>query len=251
MKLLVIAFCIITALTFLVWMGLQIKPKPFPPYAETLGELKTIPLPSGLPAPVERFYQTVYGDRIPVIETAVVSGRGAMRLGGLNVPIRFRFMHETGNNYRHDIDITFFGVPVMKGYDTYIDGHGFMQTPGGVEEGAGIDQGSNVSLWVEALHWFPAVLVTDARVQWKPVDDLTALLVVPFGAEQEVLVVRFHAETGLVQYAEAMKYKSAAGKQVLWINSIWTDEGKPWVRLDVEDTLLNVDVHDFIREDQS
>jgi hypothetical protein len=139
----------------------------------------------------------------------------------------------------------------MNGYDTYLNGHGFGRTPGGVERGQGFDQGSNVSLWAEALNWFPAVLVTDPRVHWEPVDDLTALLVVPFGETEEVLVVRFDPETNLIQYIEAMKYKSAAGKKVLWINSIWSDEGQPWVRLDVEDTLLNVDVHEYIHADQS
>jgi hypothetical protein len=249
MKLLLSLLYILAVLFLLGWLGLQIKTKPFPPYAEKSGELKTISLPAGLPAPVKRFYKTVYGGQIPVIETAVISGRGAMRLAGLDVPIRFRFTHEVGQNYRHDIDLTFFGFPIMKGYDTYLDGRGFMKTPGGVEQGAGIDQGSNVSLWAEALYWFPAVLVTDARVRWEPVDNTSALLVVPFGAKQDVLVVRFDPETGLMQYVEAMKYKSAAGKKVLWINSIWIDEGKPWIRLNAEDTFLNVDVHDYMRAD--
>jgi len=35
-------------------------PKPFAPYTEkTPDELKTIPLPEGLPVPVERFYKTM------------------------------------------------------------------------------------------------------------------------------------------------------------------------------------------------
>ena len=250
MKLLLILLSIMTATLLVGWIGLQIQPKSFPPYSEKSPTPKTITLPAGLPAPVERFYKTVYGENIPVIDTAVVSGRGYMRLAGLRVPIRFRFTHEAGYSYRHDIDLTIFGVPVMKGYDTYLDGHGFVQTPGGAEEGPGIDQGSNVSLWAEALYWFPAVLVTDTRVQWKPVDNFTALLVVPFGEKEEVIVVRFDEETNLVQYVEAMKYKSAAGKQVLWINSIWSDEGKPWVWLDVEDKLFNVDVHEYIRDNE-
>ena len=70
------------------------------------------------------------------------------------------------------------------------------------------------------------------------------------GDKEEVIVVRFDAETNLVQYVEAMKYKSAAGKQVLWINSIWSDEGKPWVRLDVEGKLFNVDVHEYVRDNE-
>lgn len=247
MKTLLIVVSVIAALSLVGWLGLQIRPRPFPPYAERSADLKTTALPPGLPAPVERFYRALYGEEIPVIETVVVSGRGAMRLGALRVPIRFRFTHEAGRNFRHDIDLTFFGVPVLHGYDTYIDGHGFGKTPGGMEQGPGFDQGSNVSLWAEALTWFPAVLLTDPRVRWEPLDDRTALLIVPFGEQEEVLVVRFDPESGLIQYVEAMKYKSAAGKPVLWINSIWSDEGRPWVRLDVEDTLFNVDVHNYIR----
>lgn len=248
MKTLLIVLCILIGIVVIGWLGLQIKPKPFPAYAEKASQPKTIPLPSGLPAPVERFYRTVYGENIPIIETAVVSGRGSMRLGVVNVPIRFRFTHETGQSYRHDIDLTFFGFPIMKGYDSYIDGHGIGITPGGIEEGEGFDQGSNVSLWAEALNWFPAVLLTDPRVTWQEVDDQTALLTVPFQGKQEVMVVRFDPETSLVQHIEVMKYKSAVGKKVLWVNGTWADEGSPWIRLDVENTLLNIDVHEYIRE---
>jgi hypothetical protein len=33
-----------------------------------------MPLPDGLPAPVERFYRQVYGDDVPRIESAVITG---------------------------------------------------------------------------------------------------------------------------------------------------------------------------------
>jgi len=49
-------------------------------------EVKTIPLPEGLPAPVERYYRTVYGEQIPVIDTVVIAGRGRIRPFGVWFP---------------------------------------------------------------------------------------------------------------------------------------------------------------------
>ena len=63
--------------------------------------MKTTPLAAGLPAPVERFYRCVYGDQIPVIQTALVSGRGRIHPFSLWLPTRFIMVHQTGQNYRH------------------------------------------------------------------------------------------------------------------------------------------------------
>jgi hypothetical protein len=38
-----------------------------------------------------------------------------------------------------------------------------------------------------------------------------------------------------------MKYPNAQTK-MLWINGIWMDDGKPFVKLDIEETVYNVDV---------
>ena len=65
---------VLIALVVLVgigWLGLRIKPKPFAAYPEQTPELQTVPLPEGLPAPVERYFQQLYGDEIPVITSAV------------------------------------------------------------------------------------------------------------------------------------------------------------------------------------
>src|SRR5215210_575755 len=94
MKTLPIITGVLTALIFLGWLGLQIKPKPFPAHPEKTPELKTIPLPTGLPAPVERFYKTVYGDEIPVIESVVMKGRAHISPFGVKLPARFLFVHE-------------------------------------------------------------------------------------------------------------------------------------------------------------
>lgn len=229
------------------WFGLRVRPAPFPPLAAKGGKVETVPLPSGLPAPVERYYRLKYGDWLPLVSSAIISGRGSMRLFGLRVPIRFRFTHEAGRNFRHDIDMTFFGLPLMQARETYIDERGWARTPGGIDEGEGFDQGSNVSLWAEALNWFPAILATDPRVKWEAVDDATALLVTPFKGGQEKFVVRFDPSSGRPQHVEAMKFNSALRKQMLWISGTWAHEGKPWLFLDVEDVILNAEVRGYIR----
>ena len=239
---------VLAALLILGWIGLQVKPKPFPPFASETPDLKSILLPAGLPAPVERFYRARYGETIPVIDTAVISGRGTLKLGGIPLPIRFRFVHEAGQNFRSDIDMAFFGSPIMRAFESYVDGHGRGVTPGGVDENeAWFDQSANIRMWAEALDWFPSVLLTDPRVQWEPIDENTALLVVPLGESQDHLIVRFDPSDDSIAFIEAMKYKTANAK-VLWINGIWMDDGKRWLTMNIEETLFNVDVHEYVQE---
>lgn len=254
------------ALPVLGWVGLQIKPTPFPPFPQSTPALETVPLPTGLPAPVERFYRQMYGESIPVIESAVMTGRATMRpVGPITFPARFRFTHVAGQHYRHYIEITFLGLPIMKVNEAYLDGKGRMELPWTVEEGDKIDQGANLGMWSESI-WFPALYLTDPRVRWEPVDDDTAILVVPFGASQDKYVVRFDPATGLMTWFESMRYHgSTSGLKTLWLNhtvewgtrdgrpfpvsgaAIWMDDGKPWAVFTVEDIVYNVDVKDYVR----
>lgn len=68
MKALCIVILILVIVVALFLVGIHIKPRPFPPFPRSAKSiLKTIPLPDGLPKPVERFYQLIYGENIPVI----------------------------------------------------------------------------------------------------------------------------------------------------------------------------------------
>ncbi|HFQ94378.1 MAG TPA: hypothetical protein ENK32_10235, partial [Anaerolineae bacterium] len=80
----------------LLAVGLRVQPRPFPPYPEPTQTLTAVPLPSDLPAPVARYYKTSMGDGVPVVETAVISGRGQLRIKGVTFPARFRFTHIAG-----------------------------------------------------------------------------------------------------------------------------------------------------------
>jgi hypothetical protein len=266
MKTLFILLGAAIALVLLAWLGLQIKPKPFPAYPQQAAALNTVPLPDSLPAPVERFYRQVYGNSVPLIESAVLTGRAKMRIMGISFPTRFRFTHDAGQGYRHYIEATLFGLPLMKVNEFYLDGKGRMELPfGTIEDDSKVNQGANLGLWAESI-WLPSIFLTDPRVRWKPIDEETALLIVPFGEAEQQFVARFDPRTGLLRFLESMRYKGADSEaKSLWINEVvewdsfdgslmpttatptWFEDGTAWVVFTVEDVIYNVDVREYIR----
>jgi hypothetical protein len=257
---------IITALLALGWLGLRIKPKPFPPFPQPSGEPDTQPLPDGLPEPVARFYRTLYGDRLPLIESAVLTGRATLRLGGITCPGRFRFVHQAGQNYRHYIEVTLFGGPVMRVNEHYLDGVSRMALPFGVTENdPQVNQAANLALWGEAM-WFPALFISDARVRWSPLLAHSARLHVPFEDSEEIFTVWFDPDSGLPRMMEAMRFKDPGSTaKTPWRNELltwttlngqplfsaadvtWLEEGAPWARFTVEEAVFNTDVSEYVR----
>ena len=261
-----IALGIVVVLPVVGWWGLLVNPKPFPTYPQRTPALNTIELPTDLPAPVARYYKTIIGDQIPVVESAVISGRGKLRVFGLRFPARFVFTHIAGQGYRHYIEATVFGYPAMKVNEWYLDGKARMELPVGViENEPKIDTAANLSLWGEAI-WLPSILVTDPRVRWEAIDEATARLIVPCGEEEDTFAVTFDPQTGLIRTMEALRYREATDEaKIPWRNeplgwetfqgvkipspaaTTWLDEGTPWAMWTIEDVVYNVDVTEYIK----
>lgn len=267
MKIILITISVLVGLLLLIGLGLSFRPAPFAPYPGRTPALRTVPLPTGLPKPVDRFFRKAYGNSVPVIESVVIHGRATVRLFlRIPLPARFVFIHEAGKAYRHYFEVAFFTLPVLRVNEGYVDGKSFFEGPiGDNHDDPAVNQAANVGLWAEAS-WFPAIFITDSRVRWAPVDDDTALLYVPFEAVTETFVVRFDPGTGLIDAMEAMRCKNPGDKtKVLWItrsekggtvpgtplsavgSATWLDEGKPWATFRIEDVVFNVDVRAYVR----
>ncbi len=215
--------------------------------APRLRPVTTAAIPEGLPAPVERYYRLIHGDAVPVYTSAVMSGRGTIRFMGVVMPARLRFTHDSGQGYRHYIEATFWGIPVFKVNERYLDGKGWMQLPFGVvENDPGVDSAANQGLWAETLI-YPAYLLTDPRVRWEAVDADTARMFVPFGDGEQEFTVDFDPGTGMLTRYETLRHRDDKQGKIRWwgdfayqpdangdpqlstISATWEDEGTPWL----------------------
>ena len=70
---------------------------------------------------------------------------------GVNMPNRFIFVHNAGKDYRHYFEATFFGIPIMRVNENYIDGKSYFELPVATYiNDASTMQGANLALWAEA-----------------------------------------------------------------------------------------------------
>lgn len=248
----------VVALGGLGWVGLQIPPRNFAPPKDEPQALGTVAIPADLPAPVRRYFQVAFGEQIPRVESMVAWGRARARFG-IWMPLRFLLYHRPGYDFRRDMEVTWFGLPVLKAMDQYIDGVGMTGPVGNAETGPEVDQGSNMILWAEAT-FYPSLLITDPRIRWEAIDDSSARLIFPFGDQQDELVFYFDPETGLVTRTWALRYQGATGKKVPWYAEIltwqtvngmqlprrvavtWENEGSPWSVWTFDGIRWNVDI---------
>ena len=265
---LLIILGIFVFISLIIWIGTKISPKPFSSYREVSQDLGTIPIPNDLPHPVERFYRTLYGEEIPVIHSFILTGRGNLRFQGVTLPARLRFTHDAGKGYRHYIETTVWGVPLLKVNEHYIDQKSRLALPFGVVENEPqVDEAANLGMWSETL-MFPGVYFSTEGVRWESIDEVTARLIVPFGEGEDEFKVFFNQESGLIEKMEAMRWKNAGDsektrweaqakewgevggwKMPVLFAAQWMDESTPWLVARIEDVSWNVDVSEYIQKE--
>jgi hypothetical protein len=218
--------------------------------------LGTADLPPDLPEPARGHFRATLGERAPRIETAVVWGR--FNLNGLWFPMRFESYNVAGREFRRDMELAWFGAPVFRGYDAYLDGKGTLKITGlfGLikvsGEGEKFDQGDNLAMWAEAPFTTPSALVLDPRIRWDPIDASSARLVVPFKGGEDSLRVAFDPETGLITRVFGMRFRDQEETKTPWHGEssergtvhgikvphrpagVWEDREGPYVILDLE-----------------
>jgi hypothetical protein len=201
----------LAALAGVAWIGLQIKPAPCPPLAERTPPLKYVPLPDDLPQPVARYLRITVGEQIPVLDTAVISGRATLRFGGIPFPARFRFTYEVGRSYHHNMEATFFGLPLLKADESYIDGAARLVVPFGEQEGS----------FIFTFDPQTGLMADGIAQRYRDASD------------QEKIPWRL----------EPLGWQTFNGMQIPSPASVrWMDQEQPWTVFDLEDVRYNVPV---------
>lgn len=245
------------------WLGLRVKPEPFSPHPERTPEIETAELPSDLPEPARRHFRATLGERVPKIETAVVWGRARFKINGLWTFMRYKSYNVAGWEFRRDMEITWYGRPVLWGIDAYLKGKGSLQITGLINlfsEGETLDQGENLAMWAEAPFTTPSVLALDQRVRWQPVDAYSARLFVPFGDRKDSLRVEFDPTSGLLKRMSGMRHRGEEKTKTPWYGEYseyrtlhgtkvphrlvasWEDQRQPYIVPDLEGAEYNVDI---------
>lgn len=252
----------LAALTGIGWLGLRVPPRNFASPVTEPQDLGSVAIPSGLPVPVRRYLQTVCGDSCPRIESMMAWGHARANFG-VWMPLRFRLSHRPGYDFRREMDVTWFGLPVIKALDQYINGKGMTGPVGSAATGPEVNQGSNLILWAEA-GLFPSLLISDPRIRWQAIDDHSARLIVPFGDQTDELTFHFDPQSGLPHRISALRYREPGGQKIPWhadterwqqVNGVqvparvaitWEDQGTPWSVWEFEGVLWNVDISEAL-----
>ncbi len=249
----------VVVLAGIAWAGLRVPPANLPLPEETPDEPTVMAISENVPTPVRRYYAAALGDQVPRMDTLAVYGRAQANFG-LWMPLRYRLVHAPGHAFERYMEVTWFGLPVLKAVDRYVDGKGMTGPIGREAKGPEIDQGANMILWAEAP-LMPSLWISDERIRWEAIDDTSARLIFPFEEGEDELTVYFDPTSGLITRMTALRYRNAESGKIPWhvdfltwqtvagiqvpqrLAITWEDQGKPWSYWDIDHLFWNVDLN--------
>jgi hypothetical protein len=250
----------------LAYVGLKIPPGSFPPPEEITRLYDQVKFSGEFPDPVKYHLTGTFGEKVPVIQTAIVWGQARYKINGINLPMRFKTYYLPGQHFYRDMEITWYGRPIIRGYDYFLFGEGRLEANGLMnlyQAGEKTTQAQVLSMWAEAM-WMPSIFITDDRLKWEEIDDVTARLVVPMNGGEESLLARFDQQTGLLRYVSGMRYRNEQENRIPWrvdysnwiarhgvriprkIAMTWADQDAPYATYTMEGIEYNVDISERI-----
>jgi len=256
---------ILVVLLAVGWLGFSMPAGSYPPHSEHTGQLHSLSHLTNLPEPVYKLFVQALGKDVPEIQSAVVWGKAKVKISGLWMPARFKSYYVAGQEFSRFMEVTWYGLSVLKMHESYAAGLGRVSTEGlfgESEDGMRVDQSLNIAMWADAM-LMPSIYVSDARITWKAVDRQSARLVVPLIARKDSLAFRFNSENAMIVAISAECYRD----QQEWKTPIlvtcerwrtfhgikipsrfsvaWQDED-PWAYYSVEGVEYNVNVSENI-----
>ncbi|MBZ0297079.1 MAG: hypothetical protein K8L99_31250 [Anaerolineae bacterium] len=256
-----ILILLVPAVVLIGWLGLQVKAPSFPSI-DTPPPPDRIPLPADLPGPVLKHVRAIFGETMPEVQSAIVTGRAKLVFMGIPMPARFHFYYDTARkSHYHDIQVTWFKKPILRVHERFLDGKAMLDLPfGRVENDPYTNAAAWQGFWSETLAWVPAIVFATPQVRWEAIDDSSARMLLPNADDEEAFTVNFNADNGLMSDINTMRYAdSKSGQRQTWTNHIqqwsrigdqliptlaqtkWNDD-PPWATWEIEQVVFNVDV---------
>ncbi len=212
---------------------------------------------------LQRWLATAHGGVVTPATTAEFVGTGRIRLGRSPwLPVSYRTSHRLGHDFSAEVAATWFGRPVVRGMDAYVDGRGVQRARDSVTVGPGLDSDGVSFLWSEAV-LIPATWVLPG-VKWTQFDDRTLTFDVSGGdvASPVTATIGCDAESGLPNSFEVpwrskntegtvgagwrVSYQDWRPVDEQWAPALvevqWLDEDRPWLRMRMEPPVLDADV---------
>lgn len=238
-------------------------PAPVPSRAQRDAEPRSTTPDPDWPDLLHTWLDTAHGGMVPAAETAEFVGTGRIRLGRSPwLPVSYRTSHRLGHEFSAEVAATWFGRPVVRGMDAYVDGRGMQRVRDNVTVGPGLDSDGVSFLWSEAM-LVPATWAMSG-VKWTQSDERTLTLDVSGGdvASPVTATIECDPQTGLPRSFEVpwrskntegtigagwkVSYQDWRESEHGWAPGLvevrWQDEDRPWFRMRMEPPVLDADV---------
>lgn len=162
-----------------------------------------------LPAPVQRYFETVLRPGQPHVKTVRLTQEGHFRLGDADAPWRpftaSQVYSTSPPGYVWDAEITLLPFASARVFDAYVAGEGLLQANlfGAIPVArAGPTRQMNeaeLQRYLSETPWFPTALLPAAGVTWEGIDDRTARATIKGGNVTATAVFHFDEEGYLTQ----------------------------------------------------